>query len=241
MDKSTKDHLVEISKYITNIDKRYDTFQNLKNTKIQVQNLDTIIDYFNLYINKVQQIKLKISKNIHNKTDEYKTMIEPIKSYFNITPIISDIPKFSYIKIGKPYVEIKIQHYKNIECIPDMSYGVVFYNDQLIVIYKYNRNNYVSCSDILIVDNIQYNNFRTISCNNANCCYKSECKYFHDPLYYKTSDHIQRFVKNNTVKTDPYFGSMYEIKEQLDNMKFEDVKSLARYCSIMNLLIGKIK
>ena len=120
-----------------------------------------------------------------------------------------------------------------------MSYGAVIIDDNPIIVFNYGNGNYVSCTSIIVNDMCVNNNYRTICCSNKNCQYGQKCRFYHDPIIIHNSTHIQRFYKNAIIKFNPYFGDSMDYIHQ-KNITFEDLRSLARYCAIMNMLIHDV-
>ena len=207
-------------------------FSDIQKIKIKVNDLDKLLQELKNHITKLYNKQNLLIKFIDEKNIFYRDKIKEIKYFFNIKNCINNKNKIKFYKfcVGDPCFEIELPLYDILQNIPDMSYGILFINDNFQLIYKYHKDKYIICKDI-IISNI---NYRNLYCENQDKCkYMDNCKYFHD----KNLGHIQYFYKNKLVKNDNYFGSKELIKNQINKLSWIDLKSLASYCSIMNFYI----
>lgn len=227
---SIKYHLEEINKLLT-----FDT-NTLANLKANIQSLDNTINTLKMEISTMEQKKIKILALLENKITSVKPILEKLESQFLIKWLPKDKPSKVRVMVGDIAVESIL--YEKIDNVPILQYGAILQNHKVFLVFKFSKKDFVSISECKIVDyNDYYDNQKTICCNNYQCEFGNNCKYFHDPFVWKDSDHIQNFIKTYMVKKCPYFGDSTLIKEQIKTMEFSQLKTLARYCAIMIIYI----
>lgn len=204
---------------------------NLIATRIDIENIDRVIDV--LY-KKKQQLRKGISRqNIENKTISSK-----LKLYFNIKPR-SNITEIQY----KPGINLYLPSFTNTSVIPLQTYAILAENNKMQVVYKYgNRSEQiVSCGPIKIIrDNRINGNKKTLCCNNIkHCNFHSKCRFYHDPIIdtHFDTNISQWFYKSYMVPKDNLFGDYDLIPSQFNRLNFNNVRTLARYCANMNLIL----
>lgn len=192
--------------------------------------------------NEVRQLELEkitLTKKLSGFVKEYKEELQILQDKFNITHKTTDPMKPNKVIVDIGYnIKVPCIVYENEIAIPVLSYGLILKDGKPLLLYKYSNKNYVSITAIHVTDyGGPGDNYRTITCaNTPNCQFNGICKYYHDP-WEMPSNHIQHFTKNLMVKKFPYFGHGPLFVSQFNDIKFENLKTLARYCAIMQLLI----
>jgi hypothetical protein len=120
-----------------------------------------------------------------------------------------------------------------------MNYGAILQLGKPLVLFRYSSKDFISITACHVMDfNNTNDNYRTICCSNfSECNFGVNCKYFHDPILWPDSDHVQRFMRTSMIKKCPYFGHAPLFSEHSKMLSFDQLRTLARYCSTMNLLI----
>lgn len=223
-------------KYLSEIiNNNYNDYNDLKILKIKLINLQKIENSIKKSLDTIHSVKYKISESIQNSLPKYEKSLNELEEYLNISN--DEKQETSTIQIS-PGVNIRMKKYENENQIPILSYGVINKYDKNIIVYRFGKNNFISCDKCEITEN---DNIRSIHCNNyQNCKFGDKCKYFHDP-YYTRSSQIQKFPKNVIIKNLPYFGNNEDLSNHLKTVKFDNVKSFARYVAIMNLYISMLE
>jgi len=204
---------------------------NLISARINIEKLDRII---NTLCKKKQRMKKEISKKII----ENKTTSDKLKIYFNIQPK-NNITEVQY----KPGINLYLPNFTNVSVIPLQTYAVLAMNNKTHVVYKYGNSpdQIVSCGPIKIVRDSRVNsNKKTLCCNNIrHCNYHNGCRFYHDPIIDSSFDTNvpQWFYKTYMVPKDNLFGDYDLISQQLNRFNFNNVRTLARYCANMNLIL----
>lgn len=215
---------------------------DIKQERLKIVQLDEKINSMQAMIDDLNAEKRNSIQKIQSLTESYKQDINSVSKFLNIPNVYNIENNTAYrpytYAIGNPPIRIKTNLYTTRKFIPIGEYGVVVENDNHMMLYRYNKSNYVSCSDIYISAD---SNHRSICCNNLKCRYGDDCKYYHDPAIVKGSEHIQQFLATGMVKSDKMFGDSELVFGQIQNLKFSDVRTLARYCSVMMLFIKQIK
>jgi hypothetical protein len=242
--------ITQIIKTITS--KNVDNIDDCKQLKCLLHVTERVINILDNELTNLAQLKLKTMSKLSNKIEEIKPILEHAEQQFMIKyapqpqsqnaklikqPTINTID----VDIGNGII-IPSHLYTKKEGIPIMNYGSIMQNGRPLVIFRYSQNNYVSCTASQISDfNNISDNFRTICCvNNQNCEYGQNCKYFHDPLIWPETNHIQKFMKTNMIKKCAYFGHAPFFNDHKKILNFEQAKTLARYCAYMMLLLGQL-
>jgi hypothetical protein len=229
--------------------KNVDNIDDCKQLKCLLHMTERIISILDNELTNLSQLKLKTMSKLSEKVQEIKPILEHAEQQFmikysNSQPKLIKQPTFVNkidIDIGNGII-IPSQLFAKKENIPIMSYGSIIQNGRPLVVFRYSQNNYVSCTASQISDfNNITDNFRTICCvNNQNCEYGQNCKYFHDPLVWPETNHIQKFMKTSMIKKCAYFGHAPFFNEHKKILTFEQAKTLARYCAYMMLLLGQL-
>lgn len=216
---------------------------------------DNITEHLQNCITKLAGLRQKTNKKIAGYLHTFKSQIEivrPSNTQENQSVACSNQNTDAKQKIEYPpgfeprrfcnigdNITVEVPVFANKGDIPPMSYGWSIADGLLL--YRF-RNDWVSCTASVIGETTNHANIKTICCiNGENCSYGVSCKYFHDPLFQRNSCHIQKFPKNPIlIKKCPNFGNSTSFQSQISTLKFEDLRTLARYCVYMNLLIAQI-
>jgi hypothetical protein len=168
-----------------------------------------------------------------------KKKLETLNMQFNIPPETDDKINSENIDVDLGGgVVFRTRLYKSRDEIPQLAYGAIIHNYKPYVVMRLGETEFVSCTGSQIIDFQSDNNQHSISCiSGTGCKWGKDCKYFHDPIE-SASDQIQKFNKTYMVKNCPYFGHINSFNEQSKQLKFDNVKTLARYSAYMLLLIN---
>jgi hypothetical protein len=234
--------ILDLKNDVSNIEenKEHKNIRSLKNIKRDIYELNKLIveltDITDIISQKISQKQNIISKHI----GVYEKKLQRVENIFNIKNYLTKkINKYVLVDIGSG-IKVKSIFYRDIYMIPNNNYGAILLDNKMRLVYKYTNEFYVSCTDIIINDAYGAN-FRTICCNNKNnCAYGNNCRYYHDPILWKDSDHIQRFYKNHIIKDHPTFGDGSKFNSIKNSINIENLRTLARYCVIMNLMIQNV-
>lgn len=135
-------------------------------------------------------------------------------------------------------IMVKTQLYASRALIPVMRYGAISVADRPLVVFRYGKNTFVSCTSINVVDHysMRDENFRTIYClNGTRCAYGNSCKYYHDPLVWPDSTHVQKFPRNTIMKNNSTFGDAEKFHDHSPSI--ESLQAFSRYLAIMMILV----
>lgn len=208
---------------------------------------DKVMKMLELEMSNLAQLKIRTMAKLASKVADIKPALETAEQQFMIkySPPAIQVPRtirdptMIQVDIGNN-IFATATLYASPDQIPIMSYGAVMVNHAPLVIYKFGAQEFVSCTASQVADfSGPTDNFRTICCGNSTTCeYGAGCKYFHDPLVWPEAHHVQRFIRTNMVKKCPYFGHLSLFNEQIKQLNFENLRTLARYCAIMNLMIS---
>ena len=106
-----------------------------------------------------------------------------------------------------------------------------------LILFIITSSYYVSCESGRI--STEDKNIRTVLCNNQPFCkYGNTCNYYHSPFYYPDSTHVKYIFKTPLCPKEPGFGDGELFHSHKKHLKFEDVNTLASYCSMQLLLIN---
>lgn len=220
------------------------TIDDAKSLKSLTFVVDKVLKSLAAEIGNLEQLKIKTLAKLAVKVDSMRPILEESEKKFMIKfickPARELVPKHPMIQVnvgGGVTVPSYLYHDKM--AVPIMSYGAIMLRNEPVIVYRFSKIDFVSCTGCQIMDfNGPTDNYRTICCGNSKTCeYNSNCKYYHDPLIWPDSDHTQRFIRTNLVKKNPYFGSTDLLSEQMGTLTFENLRTLARYCAVMSLLI----
>ena len=222
------------------------TLDDTKSLKRVIYVTDRVIKALSDEVQNLELLKLRTLERITRKTGAMKTELETAEKKFLITwsakpaaattsTKITEIDIGSGLRYGCPIYETR-------DAIPQMSYGAVMQNSRPLVLFRYSAKDFVSVTACRIIDfNNTADNHHTVCCGNVkHCDFGAQCKYFHDPAIWPDSDHVQKFTRTNLVKKCPYFGDSELIREQSEDLAFENLRTLARYCAIMMLYISRV-
>lgn len=209
-----------------------------KSTVLTIRQVIDVLDSRSL------SLKLLVSRQVDaEKTalKKVKTTLDALDKKFAIVhqpPIISRQFRITAL----PGVTVTLPYYPKLENMPLMTHGIMVRNRIPYVVFRYSKTKYVSCSGMSIAPvEGQTENFRTLSCTNSSKCpWGDKCRYYHDPLLFPDSNHVQRTFKTQMVKNYPYFGQASLLEEQLKTLTFENLRALARYLSTMILVVGYV-
>lgn len=166
-----------------------------------------------------------------------KDAVQRAEQKFEIKPPVEPVQKYGETTISRLVFRMPI--YQDVSRIPVMSYGLVQINGVRTLVFRYGETSVVSCSGLTIADS--GDNQRTLSCTNTDRCeYGDQCRYFHDPLLWSRSRHVQRAPKTSIIKGYPQFGDDLLVADQVSELSFENVRSFGRYLAIMMLFVSRV-
>jgi len=241
--------------YITNTlklltSKDLNNINDIKHLGYIIKVSDKISGLLTNHLNQIEQLSLKATAKLASKIDDMKPILVQMEEKFkikyskvtneNIPPVFEE-KKQILVNIGSSIV-IPSTLYVVKELIPIMQYGTVLQDGTPIMLFNYGNGHFVSITSSQIIEyGGHIDNYHTICCANPRVCeFKNHCKFFHDPLLCPDSQHTQRFMKTPLVKKAPNFGNANSFIEHLHTLNFDNLRTLGRYCSYMNLLIGQI-
>lgn len=243
-------HIGEIYKILSSYKEPQDdikNFDDLKSIKADVFKLDTQIKKIKDLQDRLTSQKIKLYSLVDKKVQEYKSKLETVEKYFNISSLDTSINNTATpknITIDFDHMSIEFKFYNKKEDIPIGEYGgiLVFGKQNLpkpLICYRASIDIFVSCSPIHVIDPSNMSeNYRTITClNGPHCQFGNNCKYYHDQINWPDSTHVQKFNKTNIIKNCPYFGNIGELEDQFRSLSPEHIITFIRYLSIMNLIV----
>jgi hypothetical protein len=231
------------------------TIEDAKVLKNIIGLSDKITQVLNVKIGQIDQIKLRALGKLSNKVANLKPLLLKMEDEFKIkyTEPKSETKTFGVPRpISTQTLNVDIGYnimipailFAQMDQIPLLGYGAIMYQKSPLVVFNYGYGNFVSltASHVAEYGSGNFDNYRTICCANPGSCeYKNSCKFFHDPLLFPDSQHVnQRFIKSPLVKKAPNFGNGPSFQEHLQTMDFESLRSLARYSAYMVMLIGHL-
>jgi hypothetical protein len=238
--------IVSVKQKVISINAVCSNFGDVKKLRKEMQIIDDVIAGFTTALFEITQVRKSCEKVLAVENKSYDEKIKSLENFYKL-------PTRHYMKqtkrdmvavnIGDGII-IEVESYNNIKQIPDMAYGAIRKSiTDVMIVFKLNDDSFVSCTSIFVInDYIACKNFRTVCCTNEkNCVYGDRCRFFHDPIIWDDSKHVQRFARTNMVVCDPYFGDGPTFVGNIacDKYSFSHLKTLARYCSTMLLLIKK--
>lgn len=222
---------------------KYESLTDLKETRLYVEEISDIIGKLQEVTNQLIQSKLTCMKNITEGGNKYQANLKKAQHKLGDKMTLYRNPKHRYqpektiVDIGDN-IKIKCMLYDSISDIPSMSYGAIRRNFDTLVVFKIINAAYVSCTSVKVMDFNPHDNSKTICCTNSqNCSFAHSCLFYHDPILRYDSEHVQKFIKTNLVKKNPYFGHGPYHNNSKYQLKFNDLRTLTRYCAIMLLLV----
>lgn len=234
--------------------------EETNNPKVLKQALiasNKVIDIFTFELSKIEQLRIQFAQKLSVKTTEMKKVVEELETKFKLSLPKDKEKKNIAVDIGG--ITIPMSFYYDRTNIPILSYGAVLESGKILVLYRYNDKDYVSCSLPNIIDFPRTGEkIAKLSCciNEENCTYGDECRYFHDPAIFtgtklesefsdqknkvqnKELENEQSFIRTQMVRNCPFFGDRYHFAEHVGKIPFKNLRTLARYCAIFNLLIN---
>jgi hypothetical protein len=250
--KALLDHLNGINNILNSLNMTdVRNLTDMKSLKSLACAIDKTMHVLNVEISNLGQLRLATLAKIAASVDEFKPALraaeEKFLTRYATSPIVGMVPvepTVLEINIGNGVI-FKTTLYLKREHIPVLGYGAVMNprDSRAMVLFRYNQRDFVSCSAFQIIDFSNHmDNYRTVCCGNTGSCeYGSACKYYHDPAVWPDSDHTQRFMRTMMVKKCPMFGDSDLIADQRDALTFDSLRTLARYCANMMLLISLIE
>lgn len=216
----------------------FTTMNDAKDLKSLNNDISNYVSLLETQIANLVAVQTQIVAKINAITRPVEERLEFAERKFAIVAM-PPVPKPTVV----PKITINIGHgitaglpfYRDITAAPDFAWSAVTVHGVPRVIFKFDDANYVSCTAVEIID-YGTDNYHTVCCSNVQRCeFDRACRYFHDPVIWRNSTHVQKFTKSNLVKRNPYFGNGPDF--DLQDIGFEDVRTLARYCAIMLLMI----
>lgn len=184
----------------------------------------------------LEQLKLRTLKRLEVKISGIRPHLEAAEQKFmtRYRPVAS-IPTKKII-IDFAGLKYACHLYPDRQQVPIFGYGAVMIRSQPVIVYRYSPVDFVSVTPGVVTD--ATDNSHTICCGNGGTCeYGHQCRYYHDPVEWPESVHIQRFQKNSLVKRCPSFGHGPSLIEHAEQLSFDHLRTLARYCAIQMLMI----
>ncbi len=216
----------------------FTTINDAKELKTLNNDIATYVSFLETQTANLVALQLQISAKINAITRPVEEQLEIAERKFAVVAI-PPVPK----PVVTPKITVNIGHgittdmafYRDVAGAPEFAWSAVMIHGVPRVIFKFDNTNYVSCTAVEIID-YGTDNYHTVCCSNVQRCeFDRACRYFHDPVIWRNSTHVQKFTKTNLVKRNPYFGNGPDF--DLQEVAFEDLRTLARYCAIMLLMI----
>ena len=203
--------------------------------------IDRVLDLLDTESCTLQQLKLRTLRKLETKVALVRPQLEQAEQKFMIRyqhPTKLDAPPAEkQIQINFAGITFPCPLYADRQTVPMLSYGAVMVRSQPLLVFRYSATDFVSVSPCQVVDN-QSDNVHTICCGNgATCEYGANCRYFHDPVEWPESQHVQKFQRSALVKKCPTFGHAPQVPEHAAQLTFDHLRTLARYCAVQTLLI----
>lgn len=199
--------------------------------------IDRVLDLFDRESCTLQQLKLGALKKLEGKMQSVRPQLEQAEQKFMVRYQSRAVPRpiDKRVQIDFGGVNFACALYADRTSIPPLSYGAVMIRSQPMIVYRYGIDDYVSVSPCLVAES---DNTHTICCGNgAQCEFNAGCRYYHDPVEWPESQHVQKFQKTAMVKKCTTFGHAPQIAEQVQQLTFDNVRTLARYCAVQALLV----
>lgn len=239
-----KSQLEAVTTTLSNLTRTDHALDDAKGLKSLVYVIDRILDLLDNESCTLQQLKLSTLRQLDTRIASIRPQLEQAEKKFMIkygAPEREVAQKPKPIQINFAGLTFACPLYTDREEIPLLEYGAVMVRSQPVIIYRYSQENYVSVTPCHVVEpngHFTGDNIHTICCGNGPTCeYGANCRYFHDPAEWPDSQHIQKFQKSSLVKKYPTFGHAPTVVEQAQQLSFENLRTLARYCAVQMLLI----
>lgn len=211
---------------------------NLKKLKQGLIAADKVIDIFSFELSRIEQLRLSMATKLSSKLCEMKKTVQFLEEKFQVQKLQDNKPKKICVDIGGT-VTVPAIFYQCRKMIPQLQYGAVRENGKTLLLYRYNNIHFVSCSLPSIVEFPKSGDKlgKSTCCVNEEACnFGESCRYFHDPAV-SGNDDVQCFIRTQMARQCPFFGDRDMYKNQINNVQFKNIRTLARYCAIMTLLI----
>ena len=125
-----------------------------------------------------------------------------------------------------------------VDRLPPMRYAAVMVGDRPVAAFRFGHDRAIVSCGGLSVDDAK---MRSMSCaNSSDCNFGNECRYYHDPLLWPGSTHMQHVPRSSMVKGCPGFGDTAALAEQIRELDFEQLRTLGRYAATMVLVISRV-
>jgi hypothetical protein len=202
--------------------------------------VDRVLDMLANETCTLEQLKLRTLKKLETKISTVRPHLEAAEKKFMTR--YASVPRpitTPQQKIGVDFAGLKYACplYDDQQQVPVLGYGAVMIRSQPVLVYRYSPTDFVSVSPCIVADYAS-DNAHTICCGNGVTCeYGQQCRYYHDPVEWPESTHVQRFQKSALVKRCPSFGHAPALAEQAVQLSFEHLRTLARYCAVQTLMI----
>lgn len=213
------------------------TISDAKNLKIISNNIELFIKQLETQVANLSSLKAQTLLKINAITKPIEEQLLVAEAKFGIIAtepvLIAQEKHHLNVNIGHN-LTVKMPLYKSLNDAPIFTWSAVNIFGAPKVVFKFDNNNYVSCTSVEIIDFGSVDNYHTVCCSNIQRCeFDRACRYFHDPVLWKNSTHVQKFTKTNLVKRNPYFGHYADT----ETYTFDDLRTLARYCATQLLMI----
>lgn len=220
-------------------------FAHLRELRSRVHTIDSTLVVLQQVYEKLQSSRLQYNGIINKQIVQYRSELDTIGSQFGVVkspraakPTHTPRVEHLNVDIGSGVV-VRCKYYECRESIPVLQYGALVVDKRPLVVFRVSQNGYVSCTHCTIIDHYSsQENYRTICClNGQRCQYGNSCKYYHDPLMWPESTHIQKFPRNYMIKNCANFGDAQHFRNQIRGMGFENLQTFTRYLAVMMLLV----
>lgn len=212
---------------------------NAKNLKSVSFVIDRVLDMLNAETCALQQLKLRTLKRMDTCVDTVRAQLEAAERQFMVQYVPEpSSPHMRTIPVQIAGMTHTCAVYGDKRDVPVLSYGVIMLGEPVIV-FRYSERDWVSVTACHVMDGATFDqNIHTVCCGNgATCEYGVACRYYHDPVEWPESTHVQRFHRTHMVKRCPQFGNAPDFCDQAATLTFDQLRTLARYCAVQMLLI----
>jgi hypothetical protein len=201
--------------------------------------IDRVLDLLDSENCTLQQLKLRTLKKLEQRVSTVRPQLEAAEQKFLIqyqaVPRAPSESPNKRIQINFAGLTFACPLYPDRQAVPVLAYGAIMVRSQPMLVYRYSVLDFVSVTPCQVVEG---DNIHTICCGNgATCEYGANCRYFHDPVEWPESQHVQKFQRSPLVKKCPTFGHAPLVTEHAGQLTFESLRTLARYCAVQALLI----
>lgn len=245
-----RERLEEITKILGNLGRTdLDALSDAKSQKSLAFVIDKVLEVLDTETCALQQLKLRTLKKMDARVATVRPALEAAEArfmakYTRPPPVprpLGQMPAFvmKTIPVNMAGLTYACPLYREKNEIPVMSYGAVMLRSAPMVVFRYSQHDYVSVTACHVTDNSSmYDNVHTVCCGNGPTCeYGANCRYFHDPVEWPESTHVQKFQRTTMVKRCPQFGNAADFVEHASQLTFDQLRTLARYCAVQALLV----